>query len=119
MTSSQEVTAEKVVQHNLDCYNNRDINGFMTSFSDDIALYTFPESEPSMVGLEAFKAFYTNLFENSPKLHSTVVNRIIFDNKIIDHETITGRQDSNEMFEIVMIYEVKNTKIFRMTIIRK
>ena len=34
--SAQNLSAEEVVQRNLDCYNNKDIDGFMSYFSDDV-----------------------------------------------------------------------------------
>ena len=114
-----KMTPEQVVQQNLDYYNARDIEGFMASSSNDIALYTFPESQPHTVGLEAVRKLYTELFALSPKLHSTILTRIVFDNKVIDHESIVGRRGSADIFEIVMIYEVKDDKIVRMTAIRK
>ena len=110
---------EQVVQRNLECYNNRDIKGFMESFSPDITLYTFPDPEPTLEGLEAIQNFYSRLFEASPKLHSTILNRIVFDNKIIDHERIVGRLGSDAALEIVVVYEVTEGKIFRLTAIRK
>lgn len=38
---------------------------------------------------------------------------------VIDHEYITGARGSKEAFEIVLIYEVDNDKIIKMTAIRK
>jgi hypothetical protein len=52
---AQTRTPEQIVQENLDFYNKRDIDGFMTSFSNEIALYTFPEAKPATVGLEAVR----------------------------------------------------------------
>ena len=110
---------EQVVQKNLECYNDRDIKGFIETFSPDITLYTFPDPEPTLEGLEAIQNFYSRLFEASPKLHSTILNRIVFDNKIIDHESIVGRLGSDAPLEIVVVYEVSEGKIFRLTAIRK
>ena len=110
---------EQVVQRNLECYNNRDLKGFMESFSTDITLYTFPDPEPTLEGLEAIQNFYSRLFEASPKLHATILNRIVFNNKIIDHERIVGRMGSDAALEIVVVYEVVQGKIFRLTAIRK
>ena len=59
------------------------------------------------------------LFDLSPKLHSIILKRIVFDNKVIDHESIVGRRGTDDVFEIVLIYEVKDNKIFKMTTIRK
>jgi hypothetical protein len=118
-TMSQSLTPEQIVQRNLDFYNARNIEGFMSSFSNDIALYTYPEPIPATVGLEAVRKVYTELFVLSPNLHSTIIKRIVFDNKIIDHERIVGRRGSSEPIEIVLIYEVKEDKIFRVSAIRK
>lgn len=112
-------TPEQIVQYNLDCYNKRDIEGFMSGFSDNIELYTFPDTTPSVVGKADVRAVYQNLFEKSPNLRSTIIKRIVFNNKIIDHESIVGRMGSTTPVEMVLIYEVKEDKIFRVTAIRK
>ena len=117
--NSQNRTPEQIVQENLNFYNSRDIDGFMTSFSDEISIYEFQKAKPSVVGLEKVRKVYTRLFENSPKLHSTIVKRITFDNKVIDHESITGRNDQKDILELVLIYEVKNQKISKITVLRK
>ncbi len=112
MAPLNPILPEQVVQRNLECYNNRDIKGFMESFSADITLYTFPDPEPTLEGLEAIQNFYSRLFEASPKLHSTILNRIVFDNKIIDHERIVGRMGSDAALEIVVVYEVSPRENF-------
>lgn len=117
--SVQEMSPEKVVQANLDFYNSRDIEGFMSLFSDDIAVYTFPNNEANLVGLGEVRKLYDEMFSRSPNLNSTILKRIVFDNKVIDHESIIGRNGSDDIFEIVMIYEVENGKICRLTAIKK
>ncbi len=112
-------TPEEVVQYNLDCYNKRDIEGFMSGFSNDIELYTFPEATPSVIGKAGVRAVYQNLFDKSPDLKSTIIKRIVFNNKVIDHESIRGRMGSTTPVEMVLIYEVKDNKIFRVTAIRQ
>ena len=112
-------TAEQIVQENLDFYNNRNIEGFMSSFSEDVKMYTLGESDPSVMGKEEVRKVYTKLFENSPKLHSTILKRIVIGNKVIDHESITGRNGNDGVLELVLIYEVNQQKINRITVIRK
>lgn len=73
---TQTLTPEQVVRQNVDFYNKRDIDGFMTSFSNEIALYTFPGAKPVTVGLNAVRKLYKELFALSPELHSTILNRI-------------------------------------------
>lgn len=117
--AQKPLTPEQVVQANLDSYNQRDIDGFMLAFSDDIAIFTFPDAAPTTVGREAVRQLYAGLFQRSPELHSNIVNRITFDNKVIDHESIVGRNGSPDILELVLIYEVRDEKIFRITVIRK
>lgn len=119
MGQSKEMTPEQVVQANLDCYNRRDIDGFMSYFSPDIKMYNFADNSVTIEGLEQYRKVYKELFDLSPNLHSTIVKRITFDNKVIDHESIAGRRGSDGIFEIVLIYEVKDNKIYKITAIRK
>lgn len=119
MNFAQNLSADQVVQSNLDAYNNRDLEKFMFWFSEDVELYSFSEMKLIASGKPAIEKLYKELFVASPNLHSTILKRIVFDNKVIDHESIVGRKGSSEILEIVMIYEVKDGKIFKMTSIRK
>lgn len=118
MSFSQQ-TAEQIVQENLDFYNNRNIEGFMSSFSEDIKMYNLGDPNPTVVGLDAVRKVYTALFERSPKLHSNILKRIVIGNKVIDHESITGRNGNAGILELVLIYEVNQQKINKITVIRK
>lgn len=110
---------EAIVQANLDAYNAGDISEFMRYLSDSACLYEYGSSEPRACGQEALRKLYAELFENSPELLSTIQKRICFDNKVIDHEYIVGRAGSSEALELLMIYEVENKKIAKMTVMRK
>lgn len=115
----QTASPEEIVQKQLDTYNARDLDGFMALFSQDVKLYSFGNPTPTADGFEAVKELYSNLFDKSPQLHSTLTNRIVLGNKVIDHESITGRLGSSEVIELVVIYEVKARKIYRVTVMRK
>lgn len=117
--SKKTMTPEQIVQENLDFYNDRNIEGFMTSFSEDIKIYNLGDPKPTVVGREEVRKVYTNLFEKSPKLHSNILKRIVFGNRVIDHESITGRNGNKDILELVLIYEVKDQKIFKITVLRK
>ena len=111
--------AEKTVQANLEAYNQRDLEGFMAYFSDDIQLVNFDSQETSATGKAQIRAMYKNLFDNSPKLHSEILKRIVFDNKVIDHEYITGRMGEDQALQLVLIYEVREEKIYKISVMRK
>jgi len=106
-----DASPEFIVQKQLDAYNARDIDAFMTTYSKDIKLYNFPNSLRSK-GKEAMKKSYSNYFKNTPNLNCTILKRIIKGNKVIDHELITANGDT---FKAVAIYEVKNGVINKVT----
>jgi hypothetical protein len=116
---AQMMTVEQVVQQNLEAYNARDLDKFMSSFSEVIEMYNFTDGKMTAKGLLEVRKIYQELFDLSPQLHSTILKRIVFDNKIIDHEWIEGRRGSKTPVEIILIYEVKNEKIVKTTAIRK
>jgi hypothetical protein len=110
---------EAIVQENLDAYNKRDIEAFMQSFSDSIVVTNYADKSVIAKGLVQVRAVYQSLFDASPQLHSTILKRIVFDNKVIDHESIVGRRGVTTPIELIAIYEVKLDKIVAMTFIRK
>jgi len=116
---SQNENPEPIVQANLDAYNNHDIELFMSYFSEDISLVNFQDGKQTAQGKSAIRAIYEPYFEASPNLHSKILKRTVFDNKVIDHEYITGAWGKDDAFELVLIYEVANNKIIKMTAIRK
>ena len=117
--SQSSADPEKVVQSNLEAYNKGDIEGFMSYFSEDILMRNFDTGDITAKGKNEVREIYTRLFEASPDLHSRILKRTVFDNKVIDHEYITGRNGSQEPLELVLIYEVRGGKIFRISVMRK
>lgn len=116
---SQKMTPEQVVQNQLEAYNQRDINAFMSVIDPKVTFHNFSEGVETMKGRQACKEFYAALFEASPNLHSKIITRTVFGNKIIDHESITGRNGNDEPLELVLIYEVQNEKISKVTVLKK
>jgi hypothetical protein len=112
-------TPGKIVQDNLEQYNARNLEGFMSFFTDSITLYSYGKAEPIAKGKQAVQALYAQLFEASPNLHSTILHRSIIGNKVIDHESIIGRKGSPVPVELVMIYEIKDQKIIAMTVVKE
>lgn len=115
---AQSNTPEQVVQKQLDTYNARDLDSFMETMGEEVALYNFANGKLLAEGFENVKEIYKSLFEKSPDLNSMLTNRIVFGNKVIDHETITGRMGSPDPIELVAIYEVEEEKIVKITGVR-
>jgi len=108
-----------VVQEQLDAYNDGDIDRFISVFSDDIELWTLGDSIPSVKGLFSVQKVYGDLFKSNQDLLSEVLNRTVIGNKVIDYEKIDGLKKDGGIYYLVMVYEVKDGKIFRATAIRE
>ncbi len=117
--NAQQMTPEQVVEKSMESYNNRDIDGFMSVVDPNISFHNFSDGAITIKGAAACRTLYSALFAASPNLHSTVLNRTVFGNKIIDHESIIGRNGIEEITELVLVYEVKNEKITKITVLRK
>jgi hypothetical protein len=117
--NAQEMTPEQVVQKSMESYNSRNIVAFMSVMDSNVTFHNFSDGNITMQGAAACMEFYSALFDASPKLNSTVLTRTVFGNKIIDHEYIVGRNGSKEAIELVLIYEVENEKIVKVTVLRK
>ena len=58
-----------------------------------------------------------DVFENSPNLNTEVLNRMVFDNKVIDHEIVTNRKEIKHM-ELIAIYEIEEGLIRKAHFVR-
>lgn len=112
-------SADQIVQQQLEAYNARNVDEFMAVFHQDIEIWTLGSESPSAVGWEKVKAIYQELFEQSPELHSKLLNRSVIGNRVIDYERISGRKGSKEDLFLVMIYEVEEGKIRRAWAVRE
>lgn len=104
-------TPEMVVQRQLNAYNARDIEAFLDTYADDIELFDFPNT-PISSGKETMRSRYGARFSTLKYLHCEIVDRIKYNNTIIDHERIKA---DDQMMEAVVIYEVKDGKIVKVT----
>jgi hypothetical protein len=95
---------EDPVQRQLDAYNARDLERFVREYTDDVQVFRLSDPKPLIVGREAFAAHYRDNRFNLPGLHADVVKRMVFGNKVIDHEIVTGLPDGR--METAAIYEV-------------
>ncbi|CAM4034420.1 MULTISPECIES: nuclear transport factor 2 family protein [Flavobacterium] len=110
---SQTESPEKIVQIQLEAYNNRNIDAFLATYDDNIKIYDFPNTL-SYEGKEKMRKIYSSLFKEVPNLLCEIKKRIIIGNKVIDEEYV---RVNNEFVSAVAIYEVKNNKIIKVTFI--
>ena len=84
-TMAQQLSPEQVVQNNLDFYNKRNIDGFMSYFTDDVTIVNFSDSKIIAKDSKEVRKIYDDMFKISPNLYSTIVKRVVLGNKVIDH----------------------------------
>jgi len=104
-------TPEELVQQQLDGYNALNIEDFMAPYSDNMELYTFPNTL-LVKGKSKIKEGYKGFFEAAPNLHCEILNRTVNGNIVIDKERVSGYPDGKTI-EILAIYEIENGKIQR------
>ncbi|WP_257391834.1 nuclear transport factor 2 family protein [Mesobacillus jeotgali] len=105
-----EKTPAMLAQQQLDAYNNQDLEEFLSVYSEDVKIMEFPTNTITTCGIEEMRNRYGKLFKEHPNNHAELLARIVHDNKVVDHELVTGRENS-EPKKAVAIYEVINGKI--------
>lgn len=112
------MSAESVIQKQVEGYNTRNIELFASCHAEEVQLFNFGEVEPFCIGNKKLQEIYGAIFKESPNLHTEILNRIVMGNTIMDHEIVTGRNGVDKL-ELVAIYEVENNKIARAYFKRK
>jgi hypothetical protein len=112
--TSEAKTIEAIVQQNLEAYNARDIDAFMSDYSDDVKLFAYPNTLQTD-GKVAMRKSYKDWFERTPDLRAFIKKRIVIGNKVIDEEQVTAH---GKIIEAVAIYEIENGKIVKVTFIQ-
>jgi len=107
-----------VVQRQLEAYNRRDLEAFCAVFAEDAAILDLGAAAPSFSGKAAIRERYRGLFVNSPTLLSAIVSRTTLGRVVIDHEHVTGRNGSSDVYEVIAIYEVEDGLIRRVHFVR-
>lgn len=95
---------EDFAQRQLDAYNARDLESFVREYAEDVVAFRLPDTTPFLVGSAALSEHYRKNRFNLPALHAELVSRMVFGNKVIDLERVTGVGDA--VMEVAAIYEV-------------
>ena len=65
-------TAENLAQIQLNAYNSKDLESFVSVFADDVKVFTFPD-QPDFEGKAKMKELYASFFNRAGDLHCRVV----------------------------------------------
>lgn len=102
-------TPTDLAQRQLNAYNARDIDAFLEPYADDVEIYNLP-SELTSKGKDEMRKRYAGMFANTPVLHCELVNRMVVNNTVIDHERVRFAAGKPPM-QAVAIYKIENGKI--------
>ncbi len=106
------MTPEEIVQQQVIAYNARDIEAFSRCHHKDVELYRLGELKPFVKGRDALYDRYKSIFEESPNLHTDVVQRMVLGDTVIDKEVIVGRSGVGTS-HFIAIYQVEKSMIYR------
>ncbi len=100
----------EIVQGQLDAYNARDIERFMSYWADDAQFYAFP-SELLASGADQIRERHILRFKE-PNLRGNLVQRTAVDNIVVDREVVDRTfPESTGRVDVIAIYEVTGDKI--------
>ncbi len=108
------VSAESVVQRQLEAYNARDLEAWLATFKADAEQYLLHAGLLAS-GHDAIRKRMADRF-NDPTLHAKLISRTVMDGIVVDHEIVTRMfPDGLADVEMICIYEVHAGLIIKAT----
>ena len=106
------MSAEAVVQRQLDAYNAHDLEALLATYAPDAEQFEHPDKLLAR-GTEQIRARFVSRFQE-PNLHARLLQRIVIGNTVIDSELVTRTFPGGPgQLELVAIYEVQHEQIAR------
>jgi len=105
------MSAVDVVQRQLEAYNAQDLDAFCATYADDCVIADL-NGAVAQSGKDAIRARYAKTFSDYPKNRAWSINRMAFEDVVIDHEK-GERSPDGPFFEALVIYTVKDGLIAR------
>ncbi|PRX54344.1 nuclear transport factor 2 family protein [Flagellimonas meridianipacifica] len=108
-----DVSPKEIVQRQVETFNRRDLNGFLSCYSEGVLAQRFP-TDTMYVGKDKMLDSYERFFANTKNTNVKVIKRIALGNYVIDEEVtmVDGRQGHQ-----VAIYQITNGLINSMSFI--
>ncbi len=114
--SEEPKLPQDVIEAQVVTYNNRDLEGYMALFHDDVKVYTFPEIL-SLNGKAQVHERYAELFKEKPLNFTKILNRTVLGDRVLDHEIVYREGPSGKGSEMIAIYDVQDGLIKRIDFI--
>ena len=98
--------AEALVSQQLEAYNSKDLDAWLATYASDAVHYS-TDGELLATGHEQMRANMAIRFRE-PDLHAELLNRMVCNDVVIDHELITRNfPEGNGTIEMLCIYHVR------------
>jgi len=108
----QSAAQADVVRQQLDAYNARDIDSFMSCWADDAEVFSWP-SEIVATGAADIRARHIERFKE-PDLHAQLVSRVAVGGLVVDREIVTRNFPAGRgTLDVIGIYELDEGRIRR------
>ena len=106
------MTPDEAVQKQLDAYNRKDIEAFMSLWAEDAQYYAHPDTLLAS-GAAAIRERHVARFKE-PNLYGALIKRVVLGNIVVDHEQVTRTfPEGPGTVEVLAIYEVQGEKIVK------
>lgn len=96
---------EKSAQGQLDAYNAHNIEDFLKWYTEDIKAIDMDTDRVLFVGKDKMREVYFEKFKNE-ELHCKLVNRMVLNRTVIDHEHVTISKEE-EIMQAIAIYDIE------------
>lgn len=108
---------EALAQAQLDAYNARDLDAFVSVYAEGVEVYTYP-GELVIEGREDFRERYRQRFQTEG-LRAEILHRSVLGNRVVDHERAWVNGPDAAPVEVIVIYTVENGLIARVEFLRE
>ncbi|MES2675370.1 MAG: nuclear transport factor 2 family protein [Pseudomonadota bacterium] len=102
-----------IVNQRMDSYNRHDLKSFLSTYSEEIQVYTYPDKQLAK-GKENLASIFAPMFKEQ-SVHVTIHYQIEKDSYVINHETV---EYAGKKTKYVSIYKVVNGLITEVRFVR-
>jgi uncharacterized protein (TIGR02246 family) len=106
------VSIREIAQAQLEAYNDQDLDAYCSYFTDDVVVANVG-GEVTSRGVDAYRARYADAFAKFPKNKAELLNRMVLDGTVIDHERVHRGDGVTPAFEVAAIYTFRGDRIAR------
>jgi uncharacterized protein (TIGR02246 family) len=110
--------ANVVVDQQIEAFQARDVERFLSHFSDDASVVVF-DGTAMFPDKQAMREQYGKLFADSPDLSATIASRMIAGDFVVDEEQLSGFHFGGMPTEMtaLAVYRVTGGKISRLMLL--